>query len=211
MKRKICFMIIFIFMLLLIEPTYADLASNLQVVREIAPVTKKITSETYVDAQGKPVVASDKGYATITYKYNAMNMVIEKRFLDADGNTVNCADGYACVQYEYYVKKVIRIAYLDAERKYAMGPEWYAVREIKRGERGIEKEAFEYDAGGKLLLHVKTEYVDEKHNNLVKSKAWYDAEDQLTAGPEGYAKVIYEYRNKQRIHITYYNADGALS
>ncbi len=208
--KKAFFSLFLICLLLLSVQAYADLSSNLQVVREIAPVTKKTTSETYVDAQGNPVVASDKGYATIAYKYNAMNMVSEKRFLDAEGNTVNCADGYACIQYEYYVKKVIRTAYLDAEGKYAMGPEGYALREVKHGERGIEKEAFEYDADGNLLLHAVTEYVDEKHNNRVKSKAWYDANEQLTAGPDGYARVFYEYRNKEVIHVAYYNADGSL-
>lgn len=209
--KKAFFSVFLICLLLLSVQAYADLSSNLQVVRETAPVTKKVISETYVDAQGKPAVASDKGYATITYKYNHMNMVTEKRFLDADGDTVNCLDGYTCIQYEYYMRKTIRTAYLNAEGKYVLGPEGYAVREIKHGERGIEKEAFEYDADGNVLLHVITEYVDEKHNNLVKSKAWYDANDQLIAGPDGYARVFYEYRNKQVIHVAYYNPDGSLS
>ena len=164
MKKQYHSFYLMFFILLIVISAKAELSSNLQIVKEIAPVTKKTLSETYVDSQGNPVVASDKGYATITYKYNAMNMVKEKRFLDTEGNTVNCTDGYAYVEYEYYVRRVIHTAYFDATGNPANGPEGYSVRDVKHGERGIEKEAYEYDAEGNLLIHFVTEYVDEKHN-----------------------------------------------
>ena len=209
MKRAICLLILFL-MLLCAHLAHAELSTNLQVYKEINPATRKTIRETYVDSQGNPVVASDKGYASIAYTYKGANLLTEKRFLDAVGDNVNNAEGYACVQYNYLQRNVIKTAYMDAAGKAVIGPEGYAVQEIKRGARGVAKETSEYDAEGQLLRRGVTEYVDEQKSNLIKSQAWYDCQGELTPGPNGYAKVIYEYNKRKKCHVAYYKPDGSL-
>ena len=207
MKRWLFLLII---VLLFPYSALAEISTNLQAVVEIDSVTRRKTRETYVDFQGKPVVANDKGYASISYAYNGANLLNEIRFLDAVGETVNNAEGYACVQYAYQQRNVIKTSYIDASGKAVVGPEGYAVQEIKRGARGVEKETSEYDAEGRLIRRGVTEYVDEQKSNLIKSQAWYDDQGKLTPGPNGYAKVIYEYNKRKKRHVAYYKPDGSL-
>lgn len=208
---KKAFLTLFMICLLLLSvQAYADLSTNLQVKKEINPATRKVTRETYVDSQENPIVASDKGYAIVDYLYNASNLQKEVRFLDAQENLVNSAAGYASIQYEYKTNKIIKTSYLDVSGKPAMGPDGYAVQEIKRGTRGVQTETVEYDAEGKLLTHSVTEYVDIAKSNLIKSVSWYDAENKPAAGPDGYARVEYEYFKRKKCKTTYFNADGGL-
>lgn len=208
---KKAFLTLFLICLLLLSvQAYADLSTNLQVKKEINPATRKVTRETYVDSKENPVAASDKGYAIVEYLYNASNLQKEVRFLDAQENLVNNAAGYASIQYEYKTNKIIKTSYLDVSGKPVMGPDGYAVQEIKRGTRGVQTETIEYDADGKLLTHSVTEYVDIAKSNLIKSVSWYDAENKPAAGPNGYARVEYEYFKRKKIKTTYFNADGGL-
>lgn len=210
MKRSICLIAFLICVFLLPVSVRADLSSNLQVNKEINPATRKTTRETYVDSQGNPVAASDKGYVSVIYTYNGANLLTETRFLDAAGETVNCTEGYASVQYTYQQRNVIKTVYLDASGQPVIGPEGYAVKEIKRGARGVAKETLEYDAEGQLFRRGVTEYVDEQKSNLIKSETWYNGQNELSEGPEGYAKAIYEYNKRKKSHAAYYKPDGSL-
>ena len=210
MKKTLFIFFFLIILLILSISASAELSTNIQINKEINPATRKTTRETYVDSQGNPIVASDKGYASIAYTYNGANLLTEKCFLDAAGDKVNNAEGYACVQYTYLQRNVIKTAYLDATGKAVIGPEGYAVQEIKRGARGVAKETSEYDAEGQLLRRGVIEYVDEQKSNLIKSQEWYDGRGELTPGPKGYAKVIYEYNKRKKCHVAYYKPDGSL-
>lgn len=210
MKKAIQPFLLLICILLFAFSAKAELSTNLQIQKEMKPRTNLTARETYVDFQGNPVVASDKGYAQKEYLYNASNQLKEVHFLDAEGKLTNCIDGYATVTYEYKSNKVIRTTYMDAAGQPGVGPEGYAIQEVNRGTRGLELETYEYDPDGKLLTHSVTEYVDIKKDNLVKSKSWYNDQNELTTGSEGYAKVEYEYFKRKKCHITYYNPDGTL-
>ena len=199
-----------IFILLFVASANAELSSNLQIRKELKPKTNLVTLETYVDSQGKPVMASDKGYAQKEYLYNMSNQLKEECFLDVEGNIVNSTDGYASVTYEYKLNKLVKTVYMDAAGQLVSGPEGYAVQEINRGTKGLELDKYEYDADGRILKHCVTEYVDIKRSNLVKSRSWYNDKNELIAGKDGYARVEYEYLKKKRIHTAYYNADGSL-
>lgn len=208
--KKAFFSFFLICLLLLSVQAHADFSTNLQVVKETNPTSRKVTRETYVDSQGNPVVASDKGYAIVEYIYNASNLQKEIRFLDAQDNLINNAEGYACIKYEYNTNKIIKTSYLDVAGNPTMGPEGYAVQEIKRGTKGVQTESIEYDAEGNLLTHSVTEYVDITKSNLIKSISWYDGDNNLTAGPNGYARVEYEYFKFKKCKTTYFNAEGSF-
>ena len=52
----------------------AELSTNLKIVAVPDRTAKnKPATETYVDADGNPVIASDKGYATVRYTYEGKN------------------------------------------------------------------------------------------------------------------------------------------
>ena len=208
MKKTLRLFLILICILLFAITAKAELSTNLQIQKEMKPKTNLTARETYVDSQGNPVVASDKGYATVAYTYNGVNLM-ETNFLDAQGNLVNNTDGYATIKYEYKLRAVIRTAYFNATGEPVNGPKGYSVQEINRGTRGLELDVHEYDADGKLLTHCVTEYVDIKKDNLIKSKSWYNVQGEPTAGPDGYAKVAYEYFKRKKCRITYYNPDGS--
>ena len=210
MRKSFFFIIIIVFAIFICISGYAaELSSNLQINKEYKPNTKLVSRETFVDSQGNPVMASDKGYAIITYTYNGVNLM-ETNYLDAEGKLVNNTDGYATIKYEYKLRAVIRIAYFDAEGNAVSGPEGYSVQEIKRGTKGLETDRYEYDPDGNLLIHGTTEYVDIQKSNLIKSKSWYNAQNEPTAGPEGYAKVEYDYFKRRKCRTAYYNADESL-
>ena len=97
MRKRIAMMLLVIGALLMIGQGGAELSKNLKIVK--VPDRKagdKPATETYVDEAGNPVVASDKGYATIRYTYYpGTNWIKSMELLDADGNPVNGKDGYA--------------------------------------------------------------------------------------------------------------------
>ena len=74
----------------------AELSTNLKMVKEPVSNNPRLTrSETYVDAEGNPVVPSDKGYATIRYTYGEGSRIVKEEFLDEHGAPVNSKDGYS--------------------------------------------------------------------------------------------------------------------
>ena len=83
----------------------AELSTNLKtVVVNDWKVRNKPATETYVDAEGNPVIASDKGYATIRYTYEGKNKRIATiELLDTEGNLINGTDGYARMERKYSI------------------------------------------------------------------------------------------------------------
>lgn len=51
----------------------------------------------------------------------------------------------------------------------------------------------------------------KKHNKafLVTSDSWYDTEGQLARGPNGYARVEYEYNARNKTRVAYISPDGS--
>ncbi len=90
----------------------AEVSSNLQVKTVYCKSNQKLVeSKTYVDADGNPVVAADKGYATIAYQYTTANQVKRLELLDTEGNLVNGKEGYAVRTTKYVDKKVSEQCY----------------------------------------------------------------------------------------------------
>lgn len=191
---------------------WAELSTNLSVKIEYNKNNKQlVASRTYVDEEGNPVIASDKGYATITYKYGTKNVVKKTEFLDEKGNPVDCLDGYCTKVCSYSGTTLTKTSYFTAAGDPAMGPDGYSVQKIKYNEKGKHLSTWEYDTeGNPVNLHRITEYMGGNLPNAVRSDSWYDAEDNLADGPEGYARVEYAYSGKNICKTAYYKADGSL-
>ena len=197
--------------LLLAGQAGAELSTNLKIVTVTNRAAKgKPETETYVDAEGKPVVASDKGYATIRYTYEGKNDRIAKiELLDADGYPVNGNDGYSTVEMEYGAsgRQLRERCYYDKDGKPVTGPEGYA-RYAVTTVAGKYQETWQYDPeGNPVNTHEIILYHDGKK---IKSDSWYDAENNLTDGPDGYAWMEAEYVSKAQSKVAYYDAQGNL-
>ena len=210
MKRK-TFLILLSALILLAGTACAELSTNLLIRKKMNPGNKKIESETYTDAAGNPVIADDKGYATVKYTYITGNKVGKTEYLDTEGNLVNNADGVAQKIDVYGVGGLTKTRYLDAEGNPVNGPEGYARKESKYIYRS-HVSTWEYDKDGNPVnLHRISEHGIQDKPGLITKDGWYDAEGNPAAGPEGYAWVEYRYNGLAKVSYTaYYNADGSL-
>ena len=214
MKRKTIFSILTavvctMICILSVFSAGAEVSSNLQVKTVYCKSNQKLVeSKTYTDADGNPVVAADKGYATIAYQYTTANQVKRLELRDAEGNLVNGKEGYAVRTTKYVDKKVSEQCYYDANGNPVTGPEGYA-RMVTEFQGGRPLSIWRYDPEGNPVgWHKITEYTKVGEANKVSSETWYDPENQLLAGPNGYARVEYAYTDGQVSRIRYIGADG---
>ena len=189
----------------------AELSTNLRIETVINRSAKnKPATETYVDAEGNPVIPSDKGYATLRYTYEGKrSRIIKIERLDTEGNLINGTDGYAVMErkYNHRGRTVIAQWYTDAEGNPATGPEGYARYEVKSA-HGRYKEEWQYDPDGNPVnTHQITLYYD---GNRIKTDSWYDANDKPAAGPNGYARMEIEYTGNKQSKVAYYDEKGNL-
>ena len=194
---------------LLFGSASAELASNLKVRTDYNPKNRKLVeAKTYVDDDGNAVVASDKGYATIRYTYTTYNLVSKIELLDEKGKPVTGAEGYAVCTKVYTDRRLAEQSYFDAAGKPVIGPEGYS-RQVTKYQNGKHKSTWRYDtAGNPIGTHQITEYEQVGQYERVSSDSWYDAENNLAAGPNGYARVEYDWSGKQKTRIAYFGEDG---
>ena len=191
--------LLFLLLVLAVVTAGAELSTNLRTVTTWNPNNKRLKAYvTYVDAEGDPVVAADKGYATVHYVYTSGNRVAREEFLDLDGNLVNCTEGYAYRADKYNSRgKIVERVYYDRDGQQVMGPEGYA-RQVSRYRGGYHEGTWQYDpAGNPVGTHRITEY-SKKNKSQITSDSWYDLEDHLTPGPDGYARVENDYYGKYK-------------
>ena len=183
----------------------AEMSTNLRVVMELNPSNKKPAMETFVDDAGNPVIAEDKGYASIRYTYTSKNRVGMVELLDTEGNLVNGRDGYARIVNVYSAKYQKEQNYFDAEGNPVNGPDGYARKETKKSQ-GKWLTMWEYDADGNPVnKHQLIEYYPD---GRVKTERWFDVNDNLTAGPEGYARREVTYKSKTKSSEQFFDAEG---
>ena len=70
----------------LLKSAAAELSTNLQIRTEEDPANRFIVTQTYLDKDGNPVIADDKGCAAIRYTYKERNQPGKTEYLDAEGN-----------------------------------------------------------------------------------------------------------------------------
>ena len=187
----------------------AELSSNLKMETVYSTRNPKlVASKTYVDDRGNPVIATDKGYATIRYSYTTRSLVSMIELLDEKGNLINGADGYAVCKTEYSVKRLAKQSYFGADGKPVTGPEGYHLQETTYN-GGRHQTTWQYGPDGKPVgIHRITEYVRVGKIDRVASDTWYDVDNQLAAGPDGYARVEYEWSGRAKTRTAYIGADG---
>ena len=151
----------------------AELSTNLKIRTGMDAQSRKISSQTYTDASGQPVVADDKGYATIKYTYNTRGKMAKMVFLDASGQMVNCLEGYAQKVCSYYDGRLTKTEYFDVSGRPALGPEGYATQEITYTAHAKHLSTWEYDVDGKPVnLHRISEFGVKEIPRLETASSW---------------------------------------
>ena len=194
-------------LLLIFSTASADMSTNLRIDAVKSP-SGLLTSETYVNDAGDPVIASDKGYATIKYSYGTGKTVTGIELLDTEGNLINGSEGYARIANVYNGKTRIEQRYYDKDGNLVNGPQGYARQETK-GLWSDRRSTWEYDKDGNPVnLHRITEYTSYGLYRLITSDSWYDTNDKLAEGPDGYARVENEYLGAAVTKTAYLDKDG---
>lgn len=197
-------------LILLAGSAYAELSTNLQIRKETDPKNRKISTWTYIGRDGNPAFADDKGYAAVRYTYKEGKLAELTEYLDLDGKLINNIDGYAMKTCTYSGKKLTETIYMDSRGYQVTGPEGYARKNTKYW-YNKHHTTWEYDPeGNPVNLHRITEFCGDEHPSLIRNDSWYDTEGNLAAGPNGYARVEYEYRRTTVRKTTYLDADGGL-
>ena len=219
MKKRILFALM-LALAAMASAVSAETAANLRTKREYynSSTLKKVSKITFIDSLGNPVVAEDKGYASISYRYSPKGDLTRIEYQDVDGNLVNCSDGYAMKSLKYSSKrKLTDINYYDARRKPVCGPEGYASR-LYYYEGNVLLSITTQDEKGKKtdgndgFSDYKTKYHRLQNKHVRVDEGYYlNANGEEVAGPEGYARVENTYYEKEKlIKTAYYDADGNL-
>ena len=209
MNRRIirALLIVTAVVLMLCGTAYADMSTNLRM-ETVTGSRNEPLSETYVNEAGEPVIASDKGYATVRYTYGTDRLVTRIELLDTEGGLINGAEGYARIENRYSGRKLTEQCYYDRDGNPVNGPKGYA-RQETRGVWTDRQSTWEYDKDGNPVnAHRITMYTRYGGYKLVTSDSWYDTNNHLTAGPEGYARVENDYIGATRIRTAYLDENG---
>ena len=207
MKKKLA-VFAMILGLLLFGAAAAELSTNLLIVNTVDPRTKLTTLKTFTDAEGQPVIASDKGYASVRYTYGNKKQVTKEELLDAEGNLVNGNEGFAYRTSRYSIRNLTERCYYSADGQLVNGPEGYA-RQISKYSQGKHDETWQYDAAGNVVgTHRLSEYGMVGNVRRLLSDGWYDAENNPAPGPNGYARVEYDYAGKYTSRTAYFDENG---
>ena len=182
--------------------------------REYNTLLQKI-GETYLDVNGKEVVASSTGYASVRYEYDDIGMVSRERYFGADGSRIaleNGVSGYNAV----YLNKSIKTdeQWLDVDDKLMVnGKTGYAhvVREVDKAGNIIKVSFYDAEedpvmAGG--FASVTREY-DRNGNMCLES--YYDTDGEPIALADGYCAVGFTYDSAgNKLTERYYDMHGRL-
>ena len=171
-----------------------------------------LKEEEYLDASGKRVNGPD-GYAFQETKYIYGKHVSTWQY-DADGNPANL---HRISEHgdKNRPSLITKDGWYDVDGNPAAGPDGYAwVDYTYRGTRLI-KEAY-YTADETLFFNAKKGYAvkeDVYSYSTFLGTNYYGADGELTAGPDGYARVVYsshKLSGNKSTRVMYYNADGSL-
>ncbi len=181
-----------------------------------------VTTTTYINGDGRPTVAADKGYASVRKTKNPEGKVILEEYLDAEGEPILLSAGYAAVSYEYEDGLNTEIRYLDEKGKPAVLEAGYDTIRRTYNERRLadtdtywklypEGEAQGAAAGRQITRKdgyaaYRRIYNDKKQ---AVSLEYRGLDGELANTTSGYAQREREFDEDGRIsEERYYRADG---
>ncbi|MBO5536946.1 MAG: hypothetical protein J6B53_16365 [Clostridia bacterium] len=178
---------------------------------------KVLTSMSYVDESGQLCAPSSRGYAIARYTYYDNKWLKTTEFFDAQGQPVNCSEGYQKIENIYTPNGMrTRRVYKNAQGEETIGPEGYSRMEAQYTNRRMIHQAF-YNPDGELVNvpYARFDSVEEKGPFKKSGSHSLKAQYTLADGSlyynaaTGYARVENTYLNRQhRTRTAYFGADG---
>ena len=176
--------------------------------RVIIYTMSNISEEYFLDKDGNPAAGPD-GYARRESDWVSGRRHLETRYYDTEGNLFSSAKQFARKITEYATsgenkdkwRRPVIESYYDADGNLMRGPEGYARVEYEYvpGTSKACKTTY-LDANGNLYYYKKAGYaIYERINKAGRfiKDAYYGADGQLCAGPNGYAYVEKAYDNNE--------------
>ncbi|MBR2823409.1 MAG: hypothetical protein IKE24_06975, partial [Clostridia bacterium] len=200
MKKKGLAMLLTVGLLCLTAGAVAEISTNLR--KETVYTTKrKVETQSFVNRDGEIVVAEDLGYATVHNQYTTGTKLSRTDYYDAEGNLVNNSQGFASRVLDYSMNNISLEYFLNAEGYPVAGPGGYARMETDwySGKRHLESRYYDTEgnlfSSGTQYARMTTVYPEDDASKWTKptSVTYYDENDNLMRGPNGYARVEYEY------------------
>ena len=160
----------------------------------------------YYDAQGKPA-NGPQGYARQEIKYEKRKHKSTWNY-DAEGNPVG---SHRISEYKYYGMKIQLVSdtWYDTDGNLTPGPKGYARVEYEYD--GDMTTRLSYIAADGSLYYLSSagyaQVTATYKNKKVISMHYYGKDNELVAGPDGYAYMLCTHQNNTDTEM-YYNADG---
>ena len=203
-------------LLLLFGTAAAEISTNLQTI--VTTTTKnKVATLTYVDSEGNPVMAEDLGYARMVNSYQTHTLLSRTEYFDTEGNPVNNKWGFSVRKLTYTMRNIAVEEFFDKDGNLVTGNDGYARMESDWIQGKLHLETRYYDTRGNLTTAKSmkyarrvTEYITGPYR--MSSDTFYDTEGNQVNGPQGYARVEYEYlgKSKTATRTAYLDAEGNL-
>ena len=173
-----------------------------------------VIEKIYYDVQGKPVIGPE-GYARQTNEYNYKTL-IETINYGADNKLMRSDTLFAKMTTKFIidenVRRLLEQSWQDADGNLMAGPEGYAtIKYTYKNNHYLESQAF-YGADGQLFYSEKDGFAcmrREYANGKCVKESYYNEQDQLAPGPNGYAYAVNTYQagTIDPVLIQYFSAD----
>ena len=156
-------------------------------------VDGSVTSTSYVNPDGVITDAIDMGYATVCRMRDDNGRVVEKRYLDANGDPVARYGDYYGLSYEYDETGTV-ITYLDAEGNPITRSDGYSII-VRTQDDGRASDDFYYDLNGQQVqcsggyYGLRREFNTEGQNT---SLTFFDKDGHAVSTSSGYAIKTYQ-------------------
>jgi len=165
--------------------------------------------EGYFNAEGRPVVLTDRLYASVSREYDKEHNCISEKYFDVNGYQTDSVGGYAEIRREYLDRRVSKESFFDTSGKAILLPEGYASRSFEYNERGVVSSETYMDVSGKpVITSFGYAEVHRTYEGFNLVKEMYFGIDGLPLMREGgFCGISQEWRDGHLLSRTYLDAE----
>jgi YD repeat-containing protein len=162
-----------------------------------------IMSFKFFDADGKPFVREDRGYAQVLIQRDESGVAVSSTFLDASLQPRRGPRQHAFTQRKHDdFGQVTEVRFLDADRKPMRAREGYAISRLRYDHDGNQAEIRYYDTDESpqaIPVEGFGWQAQYDHQRRVTVKTYLDRDGNPSVGDRGYAAVRYTYGSGGRV------------
>ena len=172
----------------------------------------RLVQESYFDAQGLPVIRSDKLYASITQEWDG-SLITAEHYFDAEGKPVLSPAGFASCRSRYEGRNLIGESYFGTDGKPVLIPGGYAsVQFVRDGKGKITRESLFGTEGQPVCGNGgwAVREVEYDSSQRIICERFFKEDGTPTVTGRGYAQVSRSWNESGGLtRETYLGADGA--